>query len=122
MKKDFLINFMLPFIFGFIIWFISPEMIGKIEPWDSGSLYYLSSLILIGVITGVLNTKYLSLACFLLLYLGVALSQIIYLTYFLPYPPSQYFGVGVIFICFYSFIPLGCSILVSYIKSKMIGK
>jgi hypothetical protein len=117
MKKDFLISFILPFKFGFSIWFFSPEMTGKIEPWDSGSLYYLISLILVGVITGVLKTKY-----FALVYLGSALSQIIFLYHFLPYPPSQYFGVGLIFICFYSFIPLGSNILVTFIKSKIIGE
>jgi hypothetical protein len=113
-------------MFGFIIWFISPEATGKIEPWDSGSLYYLISLILVGVIIGVLNTRYpplaqFSLAQFPLAYFGIVLSQIIYLNYFLPYPPSQYFGVGVVFIYFYSFITLGSHILIAYIKSKMVS-
>ena len=92
-------------------------MTGKVEPWDSGRLYYLISLILSGVITGALNAKYVSLV-----YLGTALSQICFLNYFLPYPPSQYFGIGVISIWFFSSITLGSNILVSYVKSKIIGE
>ncbi|MDT0605255.1 hypothetical protein, partial [Thalassotalea castellviae] len=124
-KKDLLISFILPFFLGFMIWFFSPEITGKIEPWDSGSLYYLISLILIGVVTGLLSTKYFSLVyfgCISLVYLAVVLSQILFLNYFLPYPPSQFFGVGVIFICLSGFISLSCNIIVSYIKSNILVK
>lgn len=122
MKKVFVINFILPFLLGLTIWHTSPKITGKIEPWDSGGLYYLISLILIGVITGALNKNNFSLLNILLSYLGLVLGQIFFLSYFLPNPPSQYFGVGVGFICFYSLIPLGSYILVSYLKSKMVSE
>jgi|GEM_PF-4620646 len=115
MKKDLLISFLLPFLLGFLVWYYSPEMTGKIEPWDSDSYYYIISLCSIGFITGLLSLKYT-----FLVYFGVVLSQSFFLTYSLQ--PSKFYLVGLFFVFLYSLSSLTIHIFVLLTKKELFGE
>jgi hypothetical protein len=50
------------FTFGVLIWWLSPEITGRVEPWDAKSPYYVGSLFVSGLIAGVLSPRHAFLA------------------------------------------------------------
>jgi hypothetical protein len=115
MKKGFMINFILPFILGFMIWFCSPGITGQIKPWESGEFYYLISLCLTGFITAFLNANNV-----FLIYLGVILSQAIFIA--IVVGVSELYLVRLGFVCLFSLMTLCTHLLVSLTKKSLHGK
>ena len=73
MKKDLLIDFFLSAAGGAAIWALSPAIVGKPEPWDAESLYYVLALLAVGLLLGVVRPRR-----FWIHYPGVLFGQLIY--------------------------------------------
>lgn len=98
-------------MFGLGIWIVSPYFIGDSEPWDAPSAYYWVSLLLAGVITGLLSPQR-----FWLWPIGIWVGQCIYGFY--SYFKDIFFpsGRGVNF-----FIPLGMFFMAVYSVVSLCG-
>lgn len=86
---------------GAAIWALSPAMTGHAEPWDSGSLYYVTALALLGLALGALSARALVI---LLIALGAWLGQVLYIVLFLPLGPL--FVAGLVILAAYLVLPV----------------
>jgi hypothetical protein len=86
---------------GAAIWALSPAMTGHAEPWDSGSLYYVTALALLGLALGALSTRPRAI---LLIPMGAWLGQVLYIVLFLPLGPL--FVAGLVILAAYLVLPL----------------
>lgn len=86
---------------GAAIWALSPAMTGHAEPWDSGSLYYVIALTLLGLALGALSTRPRAI---LLIPMGAWLGQVLYIVLFLPLGPL--FVAGLVILAAYLVLPL----------------
>jgi hypothetical protein len=86
---------------GAAIWALSPAMTGYAEPWDSGSLYYVIALTLLGLALGALSTRPRAI---LLIPMGAWLGQVLYIVLFLPLGPL--FVAGLVILAAYLVLPL----------------
>lgn len=85
---------------GAAIWALSPAMTGHAEPWDSGSLYYVAALALLGLALGAMSTRPLAI---LLIALGAWLGQVLHIVLFLPLGPL--FVAGLVILAAYLVLP-----------------
>lgn len=86
---------------GAAIWALSPAMTGQAEPWDSGSLYYVTALALLGLALGAMSARPLVI---LLIALGAWLGQVLYIVLFLPLGPL--FVAGLVILAAYLVLPV----------------
>jgi hypothetical protein len=93
------INFIFSAILGAIIWAVSPTITGSIEPWDAGTKYYIISLIMAGIITGIICPRNLLAA-----YVGILAGQLLYILITGQIGPL--FIIGVLFLLVYSLTAL----------------
>lgn len=116
-------NFLIGFIFGFIIWAAAPLLLGVVEPWDAswyGLLVFFISLFVAGFISclgGRWNGFRNSIATMAIANLGVFLGQFIYAAIFLP--GSAMWIIGAIYgICFsvFSFFGSVLAFLIKYFR------
>lgn len=67
-------SFLVSVIFAILIWLASPVITGYKEPWDANNFYYVTALVLTGIISG-----FLSPAPLWKYYVGALIGQIVYL-------------------------------------------
>lgn len=105
-------SFSLSILLGFLIWFLSPYITGKKEPWDSNSLYYISGLFISGLIPA-----YFCKEKFWLYFIGVYLGQLSYnvILVFNDNSIASLFPLGIISLLIFSLF----SLLGSFIGSKI---
>ena len=99
MKKELLIDFFLSAAGGAAIWALSPVIVGKPEPWDAESFYYVLALLAVGLLLGVVRPRR-----FWIHYPGVFFGQLIYMLLFLPLGPL--IVMGLVFLAGYSLLSL----------------
>ncbi len=61
-------------IAGCLIWALSPEFTGYVQPWDAGGGYYPLTLLAAGIICGMSVPRHLAS-----LYLGAVLGQLVFM-------------------------------------------
>jgi hypothetical protein len=99
MKKELGISLLVSFILGALVWALSPTLSGHAEPWDAGGVYYPVSLLLAGLLSGLIRPQY-----FWVHYLGVILGQLAFMLFFGPGGPLII--VGIVLLAVYSLIAL----------------
>jgi hypothetical protein len=99
MKKELGISLLVSFVLGALVWALSPALSGHAEPWDAGGVYYPVSLLLAGLLSGLIRPQY-----FWVHYLGVILGQLAFMLFFGPGGPLII--VGIVLLAVYSLIAL----------------
>ena len=66
-------GFVLAILLGAIIWALSPSVTGYAEPWDSQSPYYLLSLLMSGLVVGLVGPR----RYFWLWPIGIVVGQVV---------------------------------------------
>ena len=80
-----------------VVWALSPLLTGFKEPWDASGIYYSISLLLAGVVSGVIIANSL-----LAHYVGSIFGQLLYAIVFLPIEPLGI--VGLFFVVIWSLL------------------
>ncbi len=93
MDKEFYGLILCTIIIGFLIWYLSPFLTGKKEPWDAQSPYYSLSLFMGGFIFGVIRPKKVWLFP-----IGILIGQILFGIIMVGF----YFFAGLIFLVLFS--------------------
>jgi hypothetical protein len=82
---------------GVLIWYLSPVITSCQEPWDSGSWYYLTALILCGSIVALMagrtNARLFWVWCF-----PLVVGQLAYMLVVLPSGPLLLVGIFFLFV------------------------
>ena len=96
------------------MWALSPMLTGHAEPWDSGGPYYLSTLAIVGAISGGLFPKPLWAH-----YVGSVIGQAAYEVFFLDMGPL--FILGLAFLAGYSCVFLAAAAVGAFIRLRYKG-
>lgn len=103
------ITLLLSAIGGAVIWALAPWLAGVREPWDAASLYYPATLLLVGVVVGLLAPRPLWAH-----YVGGLLGQLGYLLLVIGANPLLL--VGLIFLLGYTLILLLGAALAAWVR------
>jgi hypothetical protein len=76
------------FVFGALIWWVSPTVTGHVEAWDAKGVYYPLSLVVAGVVAALLSPRH-----FVLAPVGIYLGQFAYAMVFLSGGPLWIAGL-----------------------------
>jgi hypothetical protein len=99
MKRQLAVNLFLSFLAGALVWALSPLLTGHREPWDAEGFYYPASLLLAGLLLGLIRPHQ-----FWTHYPGILLGQLTYMITFLPSGPLVIISIA--FLAAYSMISL----------------
>ena len=99
---------------GAAIWGLSPLLTQAAEPWDAESPYYFVSLVIAGVIVGLLCARDNLVA-----YLGIVVGQLIYMLVILPSAPLM--PLGVVFLFGYGLFSFLGLFLASKVRRSLSG-
>ena len=104
---------------GAAIWWLSPLITGRLEPWDAGSLYYEGALLGAGILGGLLLPKH-----WRWLVIGVFVGQVLVLLGGVLKEPSSggLWPLGVVFMALYSLLAMVGAIVGGGVRRRLSGR
>lgn len=108
-KRESIAGFVIAFVSGFAIWGLSPLLTGHTEPWDAGSMYYTTALLVTGLVAGGLCPRRIWPVL-----PGVALGQFTYMLLFLPKGPL--IAVGFVTLFVFGVLTIGAAFAASRLR------
>jgi hypothetical protein len=111
MKNKAVLAFVVAAVTSALVWFSSPWLTGRREPWDAEFPFYVVALLVAGAVAGALTPKPLWAH-----YLGSFVGQLSYEAMLLKIGPLFVVGVG--FLLVYSLVFLAAASLMSFIRLR----
>ena len=115
MKYPAILTVIVATVISAAIWFLSPYVTGYREPWDAAGLYYVVSLVVGGLVSGLLAPKPVWAH-----YMGSVSGQLAYELLFLQL--DALFVVGLGFLLVYSLLFLFGAFLGSRVRIRLNGR
>jgi hypothetical protein len=106
-------------LIGAAIWWLSPLITGRLEPWDAGSGYYEGALLGAGILGGLLLPKH-----WRWFVIGVFLGQVLVLLGGVLREPSSggLWPLGVVFMALYSLLAMVGAMVGSGVRRRLSGR
>ncbi len=108
MKKP-SVSILIPFVGGALIWALSPQITGRVEPWDASGPYYWAALFVVGFVSGLAAP---GMANQVPLWIVAGQSAVILFGFFIEGRDiGLFFPMGLIVLFVYSILSLGGALI-----------